>query len=229
VNQKDVECGPGLKWRRAKRPLFAALVASVLLGGYVAEILIHHNFHEVSPGKVYRSSQMSSSVLSDIVQRWGIRTVVNLRGASPDQSWYRQETNVLGNLGVSHEDFALSAGRELGEKEIDSLMEIIRKSPKPILMHCNGGADRSGLISALYLYILEGKNARTACGQLTVFYGHVPYLHWRYSIAMDRSFWKYVKAHPQSTRDDAASWLNPGVNSAKPCYPRAVLTVASAF
>lgn len=28
--------------------------------------------------------------------------------------------------------------------------------------------------------------------ELTVFYGHIPHLQWRYSIAMDRSFWRYV-------------------------------------
>jgi hypothetical protein len=95
-------------------------------------------------------------------------------------------------------------------------MELIRKSPKPILVHCNGGADRTGLISALYLYNLEDKTARSASWQLGPFYGHVPYLHWRYSIAMDRCFWKYVRAHPHSTSDNghAGAALPNGLGAA---------------
>jgi len=71
-------------------------------------------------------------------------------------------------------------------------MDAMRRAPKPILIHCNGGADRTGLISALYLYDVESKSSKVANRELTAFYGHVPHLHWRYSIAMDCSFWRYV-------------------------------------
>lgn len=213
MNQKRERCGLVLKLRLVRRLLYAVIIAILLIGTYVGKILVQHNFHVVSPGTIYRSGQMSASALSEVIRRWDIRTVVNLRGASPDHSWYREETNILGNLGVDHADFALSAGREPADEEIKALMEAIRKSPKPILVHCNGGADRSGLISALYLYIIEGRTADDASSQLSPVYGHVPYLHWRYSIAMDRCFWRYVNAHPHSLTNDAASRLNLSLSS----------------
>jgi undecaprenyl-diphosphatase len=81
---------------------------------------------------------------------------------------------------------------KVSEQEIETILDSLQRAPKPILIHCNGGADRTGLISALYLYTVEGKPSEVANSQLTTFYGHIPYLHWRYSVAMDYSFWRYV-------------------------------------
>ena len=102
-------------------------------------------------------------------------------------------------MGVHHLDFSLSSGREVSDQEIEALMDSIRSASKPILIHCNGGADRTGHISALYLYTVEGKTADVASRELTAFYGHIPHVHWRYSIAMDHSYWRYVSNHTAKT------------------------------
>lgn len=171
------------------------LLLALLIGGYVLYVLAHDNFHVVSAGRVYRSSQMSGAALSCTIQEHGNKTVINLRGESPDVEWYRSETNVTHQLGVQHLDFALSAGRDVSDREIEDIMDWIRRAPKPVLIHCNGGADRTALISSLYLYRLEGKTAADASRELNMFYGHIPHLHWRYSRAMDRSYWRYVSNH----------------------------------
>ena len=44
---------------------------------------------------------------------------------------------------------------------------------KPVLMHCKSGADRAGLMSAIYLLIVENQPARVAMRQLSWKYGHV--------------------------------------------------------
>ena len=41
------------------------------------------------------------------------------------------------------------------------------------LIHCKSGADRAGLMSALYLIIAKEQSAREAMGQLNWKYGHV--------------------------------------------------------
>ena len=43
----------------------------------------------------------------------------------------------------------------------------------PTLIHCKSGADRAGLMSALYLLIAKERPAREAMGQLDWKYGHV--------------------------------------------------------
>jgi protein tyrosine/serine phosphatase len=181
-----------MKLSALKRLLLLLLLGIGAAAAYVLYIIACDNFHVVSVGQVYRSGQMSAGTLAGVIREHGIRTVLNFRGASPKQAWYSVETNVTHQLGVQHLDFALSAGREVSEQEIETILDSIQRAPKPILIHCNGGADRTGLISALYLYTVEGKPSDVADRELTAFYGHIPYLHWRNSVAMDYSFWRYV-------------------------------------
>ena len=54
------------------------------------------------------------------------------------------------------------------------------------------GADRAGLVAALYSYAIDGKSAEAAAGQLSLLYGDFPYLT-SGTIAMDESFWRYAK------------------------------------
>ena len=53
------------------------------------------------------------------------------------------------------------------------------------------------MFSALFVYGLDHQPAAEADKQLTVFCGHVPYLYWRDTVAMDRSFWRFVSNHVQ--------------------------------
>ncbi len=185
---------PKLK-RLAKRISLVLLVLVLAVGGYVLYLLATDNFHAVIAGQVYRSGQMSGNALARVIQERGIKSVVNLRGGGGQDGWYRDETNTTHQLGVGHYDFALSAGREVSDEEIEAIMETLRHAPKPVLIHCNGGADRTALISAIYLYTTQGETAAEASRALIPFYGHIPHLHWRYSIAMDRSYWRYVSNH----------------------------------
>lgn len=59
---------------------------------------------------------------------------------------------------------ALRAARfktRLTSAQITELLGIIRDGPKPLLVHCKSGADRAGLVLALYLFADEGVSAPT--------------------------------------------------------------------
>ncbi len=165
---------------------------AALLGLHALYLIVSHNFHVVVPGTVYRSRQMGGSALEATMRKYGIRSVLNLRGKSFTQSWYSEETNTVALLQAQYLDIPLSAGREVTDAEIERLLTAMRNAPKPLLIHCNAGADRTGLVSALYLYSIEGRSSEESVGQLCAWYGHLPCLHWDYSIAMDNSYWRYV-------------------------------------
>ena len=92
---------------------------------------------------------------------------------------------------MTHYDVKLSAIREVDSGTLETILAIMWQASKPLLMHCQSGADRSGLIASLYLFAIEGQRAEAAAQQLSLFYGHFPYL-WSRSGAMNRSFWRYV-------------------------------------
>ncbi|MDB6066287.1 MAG: protein tyrosine phosphatase [Pedosphaera sp.] len=188
---------------RLKRCGIALVAAAVLIvtggAGFLLYVNSHNNFHIVSAGQLYRSGQMKSDVLAQVIQDHGIKSILNLRGDSGTMDWYFSETNTAWRLGVQHFDFSLSANRELKDEEMDQILTTMSTAPKPILIHCKTGSDRTGLVGALYLYGVEGKSPEKAEHELNFIYGHVPHLFWRDTIAMDRSFWRYVSNHVQES------------------------------
>ena len=185
-----------MRWKRYGLTfLLAALLLTVSVGGYAWYVMKSHNFHVVSAGQVYRSAQLDPASLARLVHENGIKTVINLRGGNWAADWYYAETNAAKQLGLTHIDIHLSAGDELTNEQMENVLNVIAHAPKPVLIHCKNGADRTGLISALYLYTVDGKSAKTADRELTMLRGHIPYLFFRDTIAMDNSFWRYVEAH----------------------------------
>jgi protein tyrosine phosphatase (PTP) superfamily phosphohydrolase (DUF442 family) len=177
--------------------VLALLAASVAV--YCGLLRYTGNIHVVSEGKLYRSAQLEGHQLRQVVAKCAIRSILNLRGAAPGQPWYDNEISMAKDLKVTHFDYGLSASDVASVERTDEVLDLIRKAPTPLLIHCQSGADRVGLMSALFLVAIEKTPANEAIGQLSLRYGHFPYLTSR-TVAMDESFWAYIQAHPGSRR-----------------------------
>lgn len=156
-------------------------------GGWAGYLRLTGNFHPIEAGVIYRSGQLSGSQFADRIEENGIRTIINLRGNNIGQPWYDAEMKASQAAGVQHVDFALSAGRELTDDQVTQLTGLLRDSPRPVLIHCEAGADRSGVASALYKLLVAKRPAQEASEQLSFRYGHFPWLTSR-TAAMDRTF-----------------------------------------
>jgi protein tyrosine/serine phosphatase len=152
------------------------------------------NFHTVAPGEVYRSAQLSPEQLASRIDELGIRSVLNLRGEDAGKEWYDGEVATTTAKGVTHADFLMTSGTALDRRQSEQLVSLMSTLPKPMLIHCWGGADRTGLASALYLYGVKQRSADEAAEQLSWRYGHVPYLFWSKTRAMDDTFNSYVNS-----------------------------------
>jgi protein tyrosine/serine phosphatase len=82
----------------------------------------------------------------------------------------------------------------LTPERADELVAIMKAAPKPILIHCQSGADRTGLVSVIYSQQIARVDEDVAERQLSVRYGHVaiPYISSVY--AMDVS-WDRLETH----------------------------------
>lgn len=156
-------------FRVAKYPL--AII--VVCGLYFTALQLGNNFHEVVPGELYRSAQLSSSDIEKYARKYQIRTIINLRGENVGEPWYDEEVKAAANNNIQHIDFRMAAKRHLTKAQVSNLVDIMRSAPKPILIHCRGGSDRTGLASALYLAFISKKSEFQAELQLTPLYGHV--------------------------------------------------------
>jgi protein tyrosine/serine phosphatase len=144
------------------------------------------NFHSVEDGVLYRSAQLGGTAFRDRIKEYGIRTIVKLRGENSQMGWYVDELKASESLGVAHIDFAISAVRDLTDTQLDKLAAILRDAPRPILVHCQSGSDRTGLASAIFERVIAKKSASEAAYQLSFRSGHFPWLGNR-TAAMDRS------------------------------------------
>jgi protein tyrosine/serine phosphatase len=174
--------------------LALVLVASPPLG-WVAFLQLTGNVHTVEPHLLYRSAQLSADDLEALVRREGIVTVLNLRGAAPGEPWYVEELRATAAAGAQHLDLAMSANQQPDEKALQRLIEILHTAPKPLLVHCNKGADRAGLAAAIYELLDANKSPAEAARQLSFRYGHFPWLTSR-TGAMDRTFFAVVEQLP---------------------------------
>jgi len=102
------------------------------------------NVHAVVPGVVFRSAQLPPDRLAALIEAEHVRTVLNLRGAARGQAWYDHEVAASARLGVRHVDFELSAVRDVPVPVAEQLVRLMDELPKPLLLHCQAGADRSG-------------------------------------------------------------------------------------
>lgn len=176
--------------RIKKRWIVAPLILGVLL--FATVLFTGPNFHVVTAGVLYRSKQLSGKQFDRYIRDLGIKTVINLRGASAGSSWYDEELAVTTRNNAVHYDFQLSAVRYVPPSRLDSIMRIAAACPRPILVHCKGGADRTGLFCSAWRLTVEGQPKDKAARQLTFLYGHVPLFH-KNTWAMDSSYFDYVR------------------------------------
>jgi protein tyrosine phosphatase (PTP) superfamily phosphohydrolase (DUF442 family) len=144
------------------------------LGVETVRVSLGGNLHVVVPGRVYRSYQLSGQELEQVVQRYGIRTVINLRGTCDPFPWYLDECRTTHRLDVNQEDIGLSAGRLPGTHEMRRLREVLDRTEYPILLHCRRGADRTGLVSTVVRLLQTDASLSEASWQLSFRYGHLP-------------------------------------------------------
>lgn len=132
------------------------------------------NFHEIDAGKYFRSAQLSRDQFNKYIQKYKIKTVINLRGMNVDKKWYQQEMKAMAdNPGVEHFDISMSAARLPHPQDLIQLLEIFKNAPKPLLVHCQAGVDRTGEASAIYTQEYMGWSKKDSLKMLSVRYGHI--------------------------------------------------------
>lgn len=165
------------------------------------------NSHEIAPG-VFRSFQPSPARLRQWARR-GIRTVVNLRGPKPSAALFLEE-EACAQLGLKLENFRVFSREAPSADTLRAARDLFARIDYPALFHCKSGADRAGVMSALYLFFAGKAPLDKALGQLSLRYGHVK--HGKTGV-IDAAFDRYL-AHAQaqaislSDVDAFFAWVN---------------------
>src|SRR5262249_49329886 len=91
----------------------------------------------------------------------------------PETDWFQGECRATHDANVSQEDITLSAKRLPAPTEVRRLLEVLDNTEYPIVVHCQRGADRTGLVSTAYQLLQPGVTLDDARYQLSPRFGHV--------------------------------------------------------
>src|SRR5581483_7257987 len=105
--------------------------------------------------------------LETLVQRYKIRTVLNVRGCCWPDPWYVAEASTCQRLGVNLEDVSFSAIHLPSRDELRILLDVLERAEQPIFIHCRQGADRTGIAAMAAQLLLEEQTYAGANRQLS--------------------------------------------------------------
>src|ERR1700759_3047140 len=133
-----------------------------------------YNFHWVVPGEAARSAQPYLGLMGRFLRGNGLKAVINLRGRHPNFDWWKYETETCARQGVAHFDAMMDSRRLPLREMLVALIDAFDAAPRPFVIKCSGGQDRTSFAAALYIVHRGGwEAADRALRQFSRF----PYLH----------------------------------------------------
>ena len=194
-----------------KRTFIVFLTPLVLFALLLASVLVYHrvtrNIHVVIPGQIYRSAQLNHAYLKTVTQRFHIQSIINLRGPWETNHWYRVEQRFTRERGIHYYSIRFSAYYLPSKEKIRTLVHILQIAPKPLILHCEGGADRTGMASAISL-ILFKKDVDITEIKAAISWRYNVISSWSVGYQMLRNYFAWLKKnHLSQSRSNFLKWL----------------------
>lgn len=118
-----------------------------------------HRFYVVQRGAIYRGARQSPAMLRDLIQKYRIRTIVNLDDKvldkanpnAPGADLYAEEKTIARELGLQYYGFAWKGSGIGVYEEYDAVADILATtSTWPVFIHCAAGQKRTNAGIASY-------------------------------------------------------------------------------
>lgn len=137
----------------------APLLAILLLGACLAPAALRGaesadlpNFRVVEEGKIYRGGQPTLAGLRLLHERYGVKTVIDLRNEASDLAAWEEKT--AGGLSLEFRRIAMSSLKRPSDTMIGEIEALLTDPARqPVYVHCHHGQDRTGLVIGLFRVI----------------------------------------------------------------------------
>ncbi|MBI4345389.1 MAG: tyrosine-protein phosphatase [Elusimicrobia bacterium] len=144
------------------------------------------NFGIVRPARILRSRRPTKALLKYLRSAYGLGAIVDLRNPEyKDEGRHMAEERALAeSLGIRWIASTVNSLLPLAQR--DATLRAAGESRGPVLIHCHGGKDRTGAVTAL-LRLLEGWSYAEAAEEMRAF-GHDPDKDRELHAALRRTF-----------------------------------------
>ena len=115
------------------------------------------NLHQITP-TLYRSEQPTALGFKNL-EKMGVRTVINLRAFNSDDDEVR-------GTALRTERVKILTWNVDDDHVVDVMRMLRNPDNGPFLIHCQHGADRTGLMSAMYRILEQGWTVDDALAEL---------------------------------------------------------------
>jgi hypothetical protein len=142
-----------------KRLLGLLVLASLGVAGWLIMLdrqnrLLWDHWDVVKEGILYRSGQLTASQLTEAVQRFGVRTVVNFQLGGREME---AERALARKLGIGFVNLPMPGDGFGEESQFRTVLKVIDDPRRqPVLVHCARGTCRTGSAVALCRFERDG-------------------------------------------------------------------------
>jgi hypothetical protein len=143
--------GPGMPLRRALLVAMAIGACAWIFRVGVRDHVWARNFGVVADGEVYRAGRLTPVATRRIVERRGIRTIIDLGAYHPGSAEERRAQRTADALGVTRYRLDLEGDATGNPNEYAHALRLIDDPRnRPVLVHCSAGSERTGCLVAIY-------------------------------------------------------------------------------
>ena len=142
--------------------LLTAMGRAVARGKELRYVIDHNRGYvdRRSGAEIMRTRRPTPQHLIEFKKQGG-RTVLSLNGKQDIETWYRKRPDsrprrvklraFIQEMELGHVWLKMSSSRAPSDAELIKVFRVLLDdSRRPVLVHCQGGADRTGVVSALY-------------------------------------------------------------------------------
>lgn len=134
---------------------------------------------------LYRSGQPDEEGFR-IIEAAGIKSILNLRE-------YHSDDDEAEGTSLKLIHYPVAAGK-VNEQDIEAILKLLRRAPKPVLVHCWHGSDRTGIVVAAYRIIEQRHPVEAAEKEFTDDrFGHHEFWYGNLRKLLHNTDWKALR------------------------------------
>jgi protein tyrosine phosphatase (PTP) superfamily phosphohydrolase (DUF442 family) len=195
---------------KKRRRIITVVIALLIVGGaglayYVDHYLPYWHWRTVEKDGLYRSSQLDPEQLGEAIDKFGLKTIINLRDV-PERTngdWYEKQNEVVRGKGALVLDVPLKAGTPPNAEQVELILKVL-DDPKnrPAMAHCYHGSIRSAALEGLYRREYMGESGAEANDNVE---------SWGHDLSVKYpEIYKFIQDYvPRSQRSKGAAPVEP--------------------